>query len=131
MTRQQCRRLVCAAFVILALAGSLSVTSAQTQPPANAAAATAAKASPELIGALSKEIGATPEQAAGAAGALFNVAKSKLSADQFAQVSKAVPGMSSLLSAAPAGACVWGLVAAIEHTRASITTAAHTNRGHC
>ena len=101
MTCQQCPRLVCAAVVILALVGSVAVTSVQTQAPAGAAAA-AAKASPELIGALSKEIGATPEQAAGAAGALFGVAKSKLSADQFAQVAKAVPGMSSLLSAAPA-----------------------------
>ena len=101
MTCQQCPRMVCAALLVLALVGSMAATTAQAQAPGDAAAA-AAKASPELIGALSKEIGATPAQAAGAAGALFNVAKSKLSADQFAQVAKAVPGMSSLLSAAPA-----------------------------
>ena len=118
MTRQQCPRLVCAAFVILALAGSMAATGAQTQAPAGAAAA-AARASPELIGALSKEIGATPEQAAGAAGALFNVAKSKLSADQFAQVSKAVPGMSSLLSAAPALGGVAGTTGAISQATGS------------
>jgi hypothetical protein len=105
--------LVCAAFVILALAGSTSTTSAQTQAAGDKADA-AAKASPELVSALSKEIGATPEQAAGAAGALFNVAKSKLTADQFAQVSKAVPGMSSLLSAAPAASGVAGTTGAIS-----------------
>ena len=66
------------------------------------AAAAAAKASPALVGALSKEIGATPEQSAGAAGALFGVAKSRLKADEFSQIAGAVPGMDSLLKAAPA-----------------------------
>ncbi len=66
------------------------------------AAAAAAKASPALIGALSKEIGATPEQSAGAAGALFGLAKSRLKADEFSQIAGAVPGMDSLLKAAPA-----------------------------
>ena len=66
------------------------------------AAAAAAKASPALVGALSKEMGATPEQSAGAAGALFGVAKSRLKADQFSQIAGAVPGMDSLLKAAPA-----------------------------
>ena len=113
MTCQQCPRLVCAALLILALAGSTAATSAQTQAPGDKAAA-AAKASPELISALSKEIGGTPEQAAGAAGALFSVAKSKLSADQFAQVAKAVPGMSSLLSAAPAVTGATGTSGAIS-----------------
>jgi hypothetical protein len=60
-----------------------------------------AKASPELIGGLSKEIGASPEQAAGASGALFGVAKSRLKPEEFSQVS-AVPGMDSLLNVAPA-----------------------------
>ena len=68
---------------------------------ASEAAAAAAKASPDLIGALSKEIGSSPEQAAGAAGALFGLAKSRLKADEFSQVSKAVPGMDMLLKAAP------------------------------
>ena len=111
MTCQPCPRLVCAALLILALAGSMAT--AQTQAPADAAAA-AAKASPDLVNALSKEIGGTPAQAAGAAGALFGVAKSKLSADQFAQVAKAVPGMSSLLSAAPAVTGATGTSGAIS-----------------
>ena len=62
----------------------------------------AAKASPELVGALAKEIGATPDQAAGAAGALFGVAKSRLKPNEFSQVAGAVPGMDTLLKAAPA-----------------------------
>ena len=66
------------------------------------AAAAAAKASPELVSALSKEIGGSPEQAAGAAGALFGLAKSRLKPADFGQVSKAVPGMDLLLGAAPA-----------------------------
>ena len=67
------------------------------------AAAAAAKASPALVGELSKQMGATPEQSAGAAGALFGVAKSRLKADEFLQIAGAVPGMDSLLKAAPAG----------------------------
>jgi hypothetical protein len=69
-------------------------------PQASASAESAAKASPELVSALSKEIGGTPAQAAGAAGALFGVAKSRLNPDQFSQIAAAVPGMDSLLSAA-------------------------------
>ena len=55
------------------------------------------------MGALSKELGSTPEQAAGAAGALFGIAKSRLKPEEFSQIAFAVPGMESLLSAAPAG----------------------------
>jgi hypothetical protein len=72
------------------------------QKPADAAGTAAAKASPELVSTLSKEIGASPEQAAGAAGTLFGLAKSRLSSAQFAQVANAVPGMDALLKAAPA-----------------------------
>jgi Protein of unknown function VcgC/VcgE (DUF2780) len=82
-----------AATIFTATAGSQSLATAQ---------AAAVKASPELVQSLSKEIGATPEQAAGAAGALFGLAKSRLQADEFSQISQAVPGMSELLKAAPA-----------------------------
>ena len=83
------------------MGGRHGVLSAQA-PTSMAAAAAAAKASPDLVGMLSKEIGGTPEQAAGAAGALFGVAKSRLKADDFSKIASAVPGMDSLLSAAPA-----------------------------
>ena len=46
----------------------------------------------------------TAAGSAGAAGALFGVAKSRLKPEEFSQVSKAVPGMDSLLRAAPAAA---------------------------
>jgi len=56
---------------------------------------------PELAGMLSKELKITPEQATGGAGALFGLAKSRLKPEEFGKVSKAVPGMDGLLSAAP------------------------------
>jgi hypothetical protein len=92
-------------IVIVAMSFS-SIRVSQAASPAQAGAATAeataaAKASPELIGALSKEMGATPEQAAGAAGTLFGVAKSRLKPEDFSQIATAVPGMDSLLKAAP------------------------------
>jgi len=80
---------------------TVAARSADTQAAATTTALSAAEASPELVGALSKEIGATPQQAAGAAGALFGVAKSRLNANDFSQVSNAVPGMDLLLKAAP------------------------------
>jgi uncharacterized protein VcgC/VcgE DUF2780 len=78
------------------------------QPASGLAAglADAAKASPDLVGALSKELGSSPAQAAGAAGSLFGLAKSRLKPEEFGQISKAVPGMDSLLRAAPAAAAV-------------------------
>ena len=91
------------ALTVLSTADPLGARSSEWQSAATTAAASAAaKASPELVGTLSKEIGATPEQAAGAAGALFGVAKSRLNANDFSQVSKAVPGMDALLKAVPA-----------------------------
>jgi hypothetical protein len=92
MTRYSCFGMVC--VILIVLAGSNAT--------AQSAAAAAVKASPALVGELSKGMGSTPEQAAGAAGALFGVAKSRLNADQFSQVASAVPGMDALLGAAPA-----------------------------
>ena len=86
----------------LGLACVLLVLAFAVRAHAQTAATAAAKASPALVSALSKEMGATPEQSAGAAGALFGVAKSRLKADEFSQVAGAVPGMDSLLKAAPA-----------------------------
>jgi hypothetical protein len=94
MARQSCIVLICVGLVVALTANGR----------AQGGAAAAAKASPELVGALSKEIGASPEQAAGAAGALFGVAKSRLKPAEFSQVSKAVPGMDLLLGAAPSAA---------------------------
>ena len=59
--------------------------------------------STDLISSLSKVLGgASPTQTAGAAGSIFGLAKSRLSAGDFDKVSKAVPGMDAMLKAAPA-----------------------------
>jgi len=78
------------------------------------AATEPAQASPELVGALSKELSTSPEKAAGAAGALFGVAQSRLKADEFSQVAKAVPGMDALLKAAPAAGGATGTSGALS-----------------
>jgi hypothetical protein len=90
-------------------------------PPA---AADAAKASPDLVSALSKELGSTPEQAAGAAGSLFGLAKSRLKPEDFAQVSKAVPGMDLLLKAAPSVSGGAGGLGAIAGSAGGLASAA-------
>lgn len=82
------------ALLIVAMVYGISA-----QPAAPDASGTA---NPELVGSLAKEIGATPQQAEGAAGALFGVAKQKLPAGDWEKVSAAVPGMDALLKAAPA-----------------------------
>jgi Protein of unknown function VcgC/VcgE (DUF2780) len=103
MTRRGCLGLAAVALFALATVNRLDAGTARLQShPATEAASAAVKASPELVGTVSKEIGATPEQAAGAAGALFGVAKSRLNANDFSQITKAVPGMDALLKAAPA-----------------------------
>ena len=85
-------------------------------PAATTAAAPAEKtveqtASPEVVGELVKELAITPNQAQGAAATLFGVAKSRLSAADFAKVAGAVPNMDGLLAAAPAAS---GKSAAME-----------------
>jgi Protein of unknown function VcgC/VcgE (DUF2780) len=112
MTYRRFLGIVCTALLALSVGDGIA---AQEGAKAKEEAAAAAKASPELVSALSKEIGATPEQAAGAAGTLFAVAKSRLKADEFSQIAKAVPGMSSLLAAAPAlGGAAGGVGGAVS-----------------
>ena len=84
--------------ILLAVAAlSLAVAAPRAQAPDFSKSA-----NPELVGNLAKELGATPQQAEGAAGALFDVAKSRLSPGDWGKVSGAVPGMDGLLKAAPA-----------------------------
>jgi hypothetical protein len=102
MLGQRCFRIGCVSMFAIAITGGFTGRAASAQAFSTDAARAGAQASPELVAALSKDTGASPEQAAGAAGALFGVAKSKLAPDQFSQVAKAVPGMDLLLKAAPA-----------------------------
>jgi hypothetical protein len=55
----------------------------------------------ELTDLLVKNLGINETQAQGGAGLLFKQAKEKLSGDDFSKVSAAVPGVDSLISAAP------------------------------
>lgn len=104
------RRFVGLSCAILSLVmGHTTLAVAGQGAAASAASAAAVKASPDLVGALSKELGSTPEQAAGAAGSLFGVAQSRLKPEEFSQVSKAVPGMDALLKAAPSAGAMSAL----------------------
>ncbi|WP_064601717.1 DUF2780 domain-containing protein [Photobacterium sp. J15] len=60
-------------------------------------------ASNPLTEALSNQLGVTPEQAAGGAGALLSLASSQLSGDQAAELSKMIPGADALSAAIPPG----------------------------
>ncbi len=79
---------------------------AQADDAAHAAAkpidkSIASTPNPELVGQLTKGLSITPTQASGGAGALFALAKSRLSTADFTKVAAAVPGMNGLLKAAP------------------------------
>ena len=68
------------------LGGNLSPTHAETSG---------------LVGHLTKQLGVTEKQATGGSGAVFSLAKSRLSPSDFSQVSGVVPNMDTLLGAAP------------------------------
>lgn len=55
-----------------------------------------------LTDLLMQRVGVTQSQAEGGAGALFQVAKSKMQAESFTQLEQSVPGMQSMLGAVPA-----------------------------
>lgn len=90
--------LMCAATC---LCGVLVLARVQLQGQTSAAAS-AKSSSSELVTQLSKGLSIKRTQARGGAGALFALAKSRMSAEEFGKVSSAVPGMSGLLKAAPA-----------------------------
>ena len=55
----------------------------------------------ELIQQLVSSLGVNEDQAKGGAGLLFNLAKDKLGAGDFQQITDKIPGISDLLGAAP------------------------------
>lgn len=65
------------------------------------ATASQALKSPGLTDLLVQQLGVSPAQAQSGAGALFQVAKSQMQANAFAKIEQSVPGMQSLLGAAP------------------------------
>ena len=84
--------LLCSVFVLAGV--QLKAQGSPPQPSKNS--------SSELVGQLTKGLSITRTQARGGAGALFALAKSRLSGEEFSKVSAAVPGMNGLLKAAPA-----------------------------
>ncbi len=57
----------------------------------------------ELVQQLISKVGVSEEQAQGGAGLLFGLLKDKLSAQDFTQVTEAVPDVNDLIAAAPEG----------------------------
>ena len=78
----------------------------------------------ELIQQLVSSLGVNEEQAKGGAGLLFNVAKDKLGAGDFKQLTDAIPGISAILGAAPAPSAAasagGGLMGALGGVAASL-----------
>ena len=72
-----------------------------------------------LTGLLVQQLGVTQSQAEGGAGAVFQLAKSKMQAAAFTELSHSVPGMQGLLAAAPVakslgGGSLGGLAGGVE-----------------
>jgi len=82
------------------LAGQVPITSAASVAAGSNMASAAFKGS-SLTDTLVQQLGVTPAQATGGAGSLFSTARQSMSQADFAQVSKAVPGMDQYLAAAP------------------------------
>lgn len=61
-----------------------------------------ANPNPDLVSKLTQQLNITPQQATGGAGAIFGLAKSRLSPADFSKIASAVPGMDGFLKAAPA-----------------------------
>ncbi len=55
-----------------------------------------------LVDILAHRLGISPQQALGGAGAIFQTAQGSMNPQAFAALSKSIPGMDSMLSAAPA-----------------------------
>lgn len=75
---------------------------ATVAPHASSGIETATSLAMGLIPTLTKQLDVTETQAEGGMGSLLQVAKGALSSDEFGQLSQDIPGMSSLLAAAPA-----------------------------
>jgi len=81
---------------------------AQTASPA------ATTATGSLVDALVQQLGVTPAQAQGGAGALFQAAKSRMTDEAFNTVAQSVPGMDQLLAAAPQSGASSGLAGGLS-----------------
>lgn len=86
----------------------LSTTESAMQSGSQVMDAGTAAASPAginqigLVDILVHRLGVSPQQALGGAGAIFQVAQGNMDPQAFASLSRSIPGMGSMLSAAPA-----------------------------
>lgn len=104
-TRMNPVRIACAAVSLL----GFLVFCEQDVLAQDSAKQIAKTASPELVGQLTKALSISPAQASGGAGALFGLAKSRLSPSDFSKVAASVPGIEGLIKSAPASPAVKGV----------------------
>ena len=90
------------ATLMTAKTGICAMGNNQETVPVKTEASQTQAASGELTGLLTSQLGVTTPQAEGGAGAIFQMAKSKLSAPDFGKIASVVPNMDTLLKAAPA-----------------------------
>lgn len=84
--------------------GGQQLLNAGTGAGVGAAAATGASGVSQigLVDILVHRLGVSPQQALGGAGAIFQLAQGKMNPQAFTSMSQSIPGMSTMLSAAPA-----------------------------
>lgn len=70
----------------------------------------------KLIPILTQGLGVTESQAKGGAGVIFDYVKQKVSAEDFAQVAKALPGVDSLVDLAPKASDLSGQIGGLSPT---------------
>jgi hypothetical protein len=75
---------------------------AQAAPTESSMMDTATDVAMGLLPMLTSQLGVTETQAEGGMGSLLQVAQGALSSDEFGQLSQGIPGMDTLLAAAPA-----------------------------
>lgn len=85
----------------LATVGQSAQTGRAVLEAGKTAAAGVPTSKTALTDALVRQLGVTPQQALGGAGAIFQAAKANMAQQAFANLSQSVPGMSDMLAAAP------------------------------
>lgn len=110
--------------------GSAAATGAATgaaSAASNAAGGVAAPTVPtsgSLTQVIMQRLGVSQQQATGGAGAVFGLAKSNMAEDDFSKVAAGVPGIDSLLAAAPATGAAGGLTSGLGSVAGSVGGAA-------
>lgn len=93
----------------------------------NAGAAIANPAATQQIGLvdiLVRQLGVSPQQAMGGAGAIFQMAQGNMNPQAFSSLSQSVPGMSTMLGAAPAMPAAGGLTSLMGNSGGSLGSVA-------